>query len=307
MALFVGLGILVSIKSNTSFNGIVISVFLWLWFLFLVPNISVYASQSLVRIQSLDMLRQSLNSYNGEIRAKADEIRKDLPEIGFFWMMRGGDDGHVEIAGSPYSSMNDQRKFQEAYNPLVLENAEKKWQLQREYLGNLYRQERISRFLSFLSPSEVFNHICAVITSTDAGSNISLLDRVRIYRETIVDYFVQNNIFGSFSYFTPQPEDQLFRSWEDLLTFVTGGECKSWAEVNAHEKGSAVIYTVDYPKGKFSSYSPLDLSGFPEFESTKETFNKSVPAMLIEMAVLLILFIGLFWFLFKACIKYDIR
>jgi ABC-type transport system involved in multi-copper enzyme maturation permease subunit len=310
MALFVGLGILVSVKSNSSFNGIVISVFIWLWFLFLVPNISVYASQSLIRIQSLDILRQSMNTYNGELWTKAEEIRKNLPDIGSFWMMQGGDDGHVEIVGSPYTSMNDQRKFQEAHYPLMLENAQKKWQLQHEYLEKLNRQERISRFLSFLSPSEVFNHICAVITSTDAESNTELLDRIRTYRETIIGYFIQNKIFSSFSYFTPQPEDQFYRTWSDLLTFVTGGECKSWDDVNAWSAihGSfAILYKVEYPEGKFSYYAPLDLSGFPKFEENLKNSSKSIIAMLYEIGALVVLFLGLFWFLFKACIHYDVR
>lgn len=82
MAFFIGIGILVSVKSRSSFNGIVISLFLWLWFLFLWPNIATYYAQSNVKIGMLDQLQQSMFQLDLEAGKKRDELKKKYPE---FW------------------------------------------------------------------------------------------------------------------------------------------------------------------------------------------------------------------------------
>ena len=311
MALFIGIGILVSVKSNSSFNGIVVSFFVWLWFLFLWPNISVYASQSFVKIQMLDQLQQSLRVLIDEREKKIEELRRNLPGLGAFWAAAAGDDGYLEIVGSAFTAIDDQRKLQEKSVPLRLDYAQKKWPLQEAYLGKLERQERFARYLSFLSPSELFNHLCSVVCHTDAVSDKKLIDHSRNYRDLLMNYFVQKKIFSSFIFFTPQPENQFYRTWDDLITFVTGGECKSWNDVNewakTHGGSSNVLYKVDYPQGKFTYYKPLDLSDLPKFSQSAMNFRDSMPVVFKETGALLCLFIVLFSLIFNLCIRYDVR
>ena len=137
------------------------------------------------------------------------------------------------------------------------------------------------------------------------------MSMARNYRETVVNYFIQKKIFSSFAYFTPQPEDQFFSTWEDLLTYVTGGACKSWDEVNEwgkmHGGSASILYKVDFPKGKFEYYSSLDLSDFPTFDYHESGFSHSIHIVFMETGMLLIIFIILFWMLYKACIRYDVR
>jgi ABC-type transport system involved in multi-copper enzyme maturation permease subunit len=311
MALFIGIGILVSVKSKSSFNGIVVSFFVWLWFLFLWPNISVYASQSFIKIQMLDQLQQSLRVFDDEQEKKTQELRKNLPGLGMFWNAAAGNDGYLEIVGSAFTAIDDQRKLQEKCGPLRLDYAQKKWQLQEVYLAKLERQERIARYLSFLSPSELFNHLCSVICHTDAESDKKIMENSRDYRDLLMSYFVRNKIFSSLIFFTPQRENEFFRTWDDLITFVTGGECKSWNDVfewgKTHGGSSNVVYKVDYPQGKFTYYKPLDLSDLPKFNQGETNFRDFMPVVITETGVLLCLFIVLFSLIFNVCIRYDVR
>ena len=127
----------------------------------------------------------------------------------------------------------------------------------------------------------------------------------------VINYFVQNKLFSSFKYFTAQPESELYKTWNDLLSFVTGGECKSWDDVNewgkTHGGSSSIIYKINYPQGRFDYYAPLDLSDFPKFNYEGKAFGDTIPSILVEIGTLLVIFLGLFWMLFKACIRYDVR
>jgi ABC-type transport system involved in multi-copper enzyme maturation permease subunit len=311
MASFVGMGILVSVKSRSSFNGIVISLFLWLWFLFLWPNIAIYFAQSNVKIGMLDQLQQSMDQYDQELYKKRDEIAQKLPELYQYWNANGGDDGYIELSGSPLPTMDNNRRLMELFEPIRIEYADKKWALQQEYLDKLENQEKIARYLSFLSPSELFGHISSMICGTGSGSYFELLNQTRIYRDVLIQYFRDNKIFSSFIYFTPQPERSFFKTYDDLLNVVTGGICKNRQELktwmDAHNGSWSVIWTVPYPEGSYSTYPPLDLSALPKFTRYKLGIDKSLPTIFTEAGTLLIIFILLFSLIYNACIKYDVR
>jgi ABC-type transport system involved in multi-copper enzyme maturation permease subunit len=311
MAFFVGMGILISIKNQSSFNGIVISLFLWLWFLFLWPNIAVYYAQSNVKIGMLDQLQQSINLYDQEMYKKRQEITQKLPDLFMYWNANGGNDGYTELSGSPLTTMNDNRRLMELFEPIRIDYADKKWALQQEYLDKLENQEKIARYLSFLSPSELFGHISSMVCGTGNGSYSELLNQTRIYRDVLIQYFRNNKIFSSFKYFTPQPEKSFLNTYDDLLNFVTGGICKTQKELktwmDAHNGSWSVIWTVPYPEGSYSTYPSLDLSALPKFTSYKQDLGKSLPAIFTEVGALVIIFILLFSLIYNSCIKYDVR
>jgi ABC-type transport system involved in multi-copper enzyme maturation permease subunit len=311
MAFFVGMGILVSIKSQSSFNGIVISLFLWLWFLFLWPNIAVYFAQSNIKIGMLDQLQQSMDQYDQELYKKSDEIRKTLPGLGNWWNCNGGDDGYFELSGSAMPTMDAERNLREQFEPLRINYADKKWPLQQEYLEKLERQEKIGRYSSFLSPYEIFGHLSSMICKTGPEAYLELSDQTRIYRDVLIKYFQDNKIFASFKYITPQPEKSFFKNGDDQINFVTGGICKNQQELktwmDAHNGSWSVLWTVPYPEGSYSTYPPLDLSALPKFTRYKQYIDKSLPAIFTEAGALLIIFILLFSLIYNACIKYDVR
>jgi len=311
MAFFVGLGILVSIKSQSSFNGIVISLFLWLWFLFLWPNMATYFAQSSIKIGMLDQLQQSMNQYDEEMYKKVEEIRQTLPGLGNWWNCTGGDDGYFELSGSPWPTMDAERRLREIAEPVRTDYADKKWTLQREYLDKLENQEKIARYASFLSPSEIFCHISSLICATGPAAHLGLLDQARMYRDILMHYFIDKKIFSSFRYITPQPEESFFRTQDEQVNFVTGGICKNQKDLDewmkAHNGSWSVLWTKDYPEGSFSNYPALELSELPKFTKFKPDITVYMRVILVEAGVLLFIFIFLFGIAYNACIKYDVR
>jgi ABC-type transport system involved in multi-copper enzyme maturation permease subunit len=311
MAFFVAIGILVSVKSQSSFNGIVISLFLWLWFLFLWPNIAVYYAQSNIKIGMLDQLQQSMNQYDQEINKKRQELEQKIPGLYNWWNCNGGDDGLFELSGSPLPNMDSERRLREQFEPLRIGYADKKWALQREYIDKLEKQERIARIASFFSPSEIFCHISSMICGTGPAAHLELLNQTRIYRDVLLRYFTDKKIFSSYKYITPQPEQSFFKTQDEQINFVTGGICRTQQELDswmkAHHGSWAVLWTVPYPEGSFSTYPPLDLSELPKFTKFKPDLGRYLPTILTEAGALLFLFILLFGIIYSACIRYDVR
>jgi len=311
MAFFIGLGILVSVKSQSSFNGIVISLFLWLWLLFLWPNIAVYFAQSNVKIGMLDQLQQSINQLDRDMYNKRGEIEKNLPGLYNWWNCNSGDDGLFELSGSPWPTMDAERKLRELFEPIRIDYADKKWALQSEYLEKLKNQEKIARYISFLSPSEVFSHIASLICGTGSNACLDILDQTRIYRDELIQYFNDNKIFSSFKYITPQPEKSFFKTGDDQINFVTGGICKNQQELQAwmeaHNGSWSVLWTKPYPEGSYSTYPPLDLSALPKFTKFKPDIERSLKGIFIEAGALFVIFILLFSLIYNACINYDVR
>ena len=311
MAFFVALGLLVSLKSRSSFNGIVVSLFLWLWFLFVWPNISVYASQSLVRTEMLDQLQQALRNCEKDMLTKKEEITKNLHFYNVCWNCNDGEDEYREVAGSLRRTMEEQRRFKEQYEPIRLAYADKKWQLQRAYLDNLNKQERTARYISFFSPSEIFSHLGSMLCGTSAISQQILYERARNYRETLVNYFVQNKIFASYKYFTPQAESTFLNTWDEQINIASCGECKNGKEFEEwkrkHGGSIDIIYRCPYNDGILENYPPLNISALPIFNQYSLSITSSFPLILMETTVILTLFLILLAMVYKASILYDVR
>lgn len=80
LAVFIFIGILVSTRCKTSVTSLIICLFLWVFFVFVIPNLSVYFANSFVRVQSRDNLTRVVEEMDKELRRKIDDHFKTLPK-----------------------------------------------------------------------------------------------------------------------------------------------------------------------------------------------------------------------------------
>lgn len=92
--------------------------------------------------------------------------------------------------------------------PVMLNNADKKWALQRNYMDGLLRQQQLQQVIAWLSPSELFAQTTEALCRTNAGSFLKYMESVRNYRESVITYFKDQKLFESTTYFTPQPLEE---------------------------------------------------------------------------------------------------
>ena len=298
LMLFILMGMLISALSKSSSVSIVISLLIWIWMLFLVPDIAYYSSQSIYKVPTYDNIRYSLDELDREFENATNDkwgsIQKELNMDGVgHWNWNGGGDGYDEMYGCTYEANEFHRRLNIWREPMRLNYADKKWAFQKSWLDALAKQERIRQMISWLSPSEIFTQISSNLSRTSADTYLTYMEKVREYRETLITYFKDKSLFSSFTYFTPQ-DPKSFVKQADLNAMAESGEI-DWI----HFKVPAT-WGPDY-------YKPLNLDDVPKFNhqmaTSSETFKQSI-GLLIGLLLPGIVFLTAIIIIFM---KYDVR
>ncbi len=315
LAVFVFIGLLVSSRSRTSVTSLVLCLFLWVFFVFLVPNAAANFAGSFVRTDSRDNLDRVLASLDAELQGKISQAQRagGIPEGWSGWWMSGGEDGRLEIYGNSRAEFEADRRRIEISEPLRLQYADKRWALEQAYLASLARQARAAERLAFVSPAGVFRAVASSLCATDLGSHERTMDRARQYRETFIRWLQGKNIFSSFRWFTPTPPES-FRTEDQLIELRTGGEFKTskafwdwhaqqkdkWA---AWQKVAKVKVKGDEPE----DFPYLDLGDMPRFPAVPLRLFAGLRESVLEAGLLLVEIVVLFGLGYVAFLRFDVR
>ncbi|HAQ64511.1 MAG TPA: hypothetical protein DCR43_01425 [Bacteroidales bacterium] len=298
LMVFILLGMVISAWSKKSSTAIVVSLLAWVWLLFLVPDIAYYSSQSVSKVAPYDNVLYSLDELDRVFREKTDEkwgeIQKQMGLDGIgHWNWSGGYDGYDELYGCTWETNEFHRRLNAWREPARLDNADKKWTFQKEWLDGLQRQERTRQVMSWLSPSEIFQQIASSLCRTSPESYLNYMQRIREYRATLIAYFHGKKLFESFSYFTQQ----------DPKTFLTIAKTQQMEEEGFFDSKNFKV--PPYWEGSY--YLPLNLDDVPKFTFQKQNAAGSLKASLGLVVGLLSLGIALFLVVIGVFQKYDVR
>jgi ABC-type transport system involved in multi-copper enzyme maturation permease subunit len=315
LAVFIFIGLFISARSKTSVTSLVLCLFVWVFFIFIVPNLSSYIAESFVRVQSRDNLNRVLEDLNKEFsRTKSDRYKaQSIPETYNLWRSSSGLDGYEETYGNSRTEFEAQRRRSAISEPLRIEYADKKWAHQEAYLESLAHQARVAEKLSAISPAGVFRIIAAAVCSTDKRSHENEMDRIRQYREAFIRYLQSKNIFASFRYITPAlPET--FLTEDQLIEKRTGGEFKTaqayyaWAGQQNYNRASWLKLSKNkVPGDEPSDFPYLDASDMPVFQERPKSLLSGLESSILNIALLIIESILLFYIGYVAFIRYDVR
>ena len=309
--IFLLIGLFVSTRTRSSSTSIVLCLFAWVLFVFIIPNLSVYAAQSLIKTESQDNLRISMNELDEEYE---QECREYSNRIGYdsgrgVGSSRGLGDGHLELAGQSPEFMEGQRQLCTYSEPLRIDYADKKWVLQKRQLDKLDFQRRLAETISFVSPSEMFRLIASALCRTDVKSHYLFLETVTRYRDSIISFFKDEKLFSSFVYFTRQDPDT-FMPEEEYLSIMTDGKVKTFDELMAlatsPDFDPATMKNVEIPGEPFKK-PPLDLSNVPQFHWEPLSIGGELRKISIKLTAMILAGIVLFYLSFISFIRYDVR
>jgi ABC-type transport system involved in multi-copper enzyme maturation permease subunit len=294
---FVFLGGLISSRCKSSTASIIVNLFVWCFLLFLLPNAASYLGKNITKTDDYRQLNFNLQQIDYEFQTQQmEEVRKTLTDeglqlTGWNYCMGGDVDGCNKVLFTPRASMEYERRQKEIVNPILLANCDRKWALQQDYLQQVYRQEKTVRYLSCLSPAEIFKQVAALLCRTEMSNEVSFMNQVRLFQDMYYGYFMQNRIFSSYAYFTMNKESEIPESWE-----AASAMANTWKETARPES------TFD-----FSSFPFLDTSHLPRFAYIQPTLGNDLNTQLYLLAGILMVCILLFWFSFVSFIKYDVR
>jgi hypothetical protein len=139
------------------------------------------------------------------------------------------------------------------------------------------------------------------------------MDRIRQYREAFIRYLQNKNIFASFRYFTPAPPET-FLTEDQLIDKRTGGEFKTvqafdaWASQQKDARAPWLKLSKNIiPGAEPSDYPYLGVNDLPASQEPPKSLFSGLESSILNIALLLIESILLFYTGFVAFIRYDVR
>jgi ABC-type transport system involved in multi-copper enzyme maturation permease subunit len=296
LSFFIFLGSYISSKAKTSSSSLIINLFIWCFLLFLLPGVMSYLGKNIVKSQNYSIVKLNTGDIDGEFWKKYAEIQKQVEkETGTQGhscnVCAGWNYGSIMMCFTPLEFMKLERRMHELVAPTVLDYATKKWQLQQAYLQQLYRQQKVIKYLSCLSPSEILKYVSASLCKSDMESHVDFMDKARNYRNQFFTWYKEHGIYSSYSYFSPTKESEIPKNWEEANAAY--GRWQSEAKPES---------TFDLSSLGFVSTTEL-----PRFVYTDRNIISGLADQLWIFAALIAACIVLVWVTFRSFLKYDIR
>lgn len=160
-------------------------------------------------------------------------------------------------------------------------------------MDKLERQIRLRHRFSRFSPLQIFQETAQHICRTSPENYLSYMDEVRNYRQEVWNYFIENRLFGSYSYFTTQQE-------EDFMTEQKMDESfRKYEQLSEEEKTMAIQKMENRPK--------LNTQELPRFTQQTANIPEQIKAcsnafLFFTLTSLLLIYVTI-----KIAVRYDVR
>lgn len=287
VVIFILLGMFISSMVRQSSTAIIISLLVWIWFLFLIPGIASYSAKSFVKIGLYDNIQFAFNdmeySLFKEYIEKNDETLKILKSSSISnWNVNSENDAKIINYGGNYTTGDYYSIIYPWLIQRFIDYADKKWPIQKDYYDGLVRQEKVQQYLATLSPSEIFLQLSSSLCHSNAEAHLNYMEGIRKYRETVIKYFEDKKIFESSLWFTPHGLENYLSNEEYQEKMKLYENCKTDEEFKLFYKSLPKEWNPE-------NYQALNLDDFPRFDSKNKGYSMNVA--LSRFAFLL--FIGL--------------
>jgi len=295
LSFFVFMGSYISSKAKSSSSSLIINLFIWCLLIFLLPNAMSYLGKNMVKTENYAMVKLNLADITTDFWKKHDELNKKVHDEGLNgegWnICSGWNYGPVMLCFTAKPSMQYERRMHELTAPMVLDYADKKWRIQKHYLDRLYLQQKVIKYLSCLSPSEIMKHIAASLCRTDMETHVDFMNQACNYRNEFYDYYKKNKIYSSYQYFSPHKESEIPKNGEDAQKMF-----EHW-KTTANPKSTFDLATLGY----------VNTSALPRLIYKEKDIQSGLSDQLWLITGLLISCILLVWITYRSFIKFDIR
>jgi ABC-type transport system involved in multi-copper enzyme maturation permease subunit len=293
------LGLVISCLARSSTTALILGLFLWVIFVLVIPNASAYLASHLSPIESA-------KEYNAKIEVVADQCDDEIDELTED-IKGGGMQSNAPGAFNQIYVMICDKAFTEVHQkeysvtePIKTKYLDKISQVRQAHFKSLIRQKRLSDNIASGSPITLYKNSMSVLAGTDIGNFEHFTNKVRVYRNQVMDYIsVKTNNFSSPSYFTTCKEGDHKKLMELYQPYLA-------AESEA-EKAERLEVVRNWYNQMMEQTPSLGLHDFPRFAyeppSIAETFQKTIP----DLGLLLFFNVLLFSISFVAFLKYDVR
>lgn len=278
------IGALISSLTHRAVTSLAMSLFIWVVLAIALPNLGDYIASRLKEVEPAYTVQNRIENIQNEFReTRKGFFEKNSPESWTMW----GSTERFRIANKEYVD------FMKIYIPFIeekrRENADKVYAVKKEYLDRLLEQADIVNNLTIFSPVRLYDLISSRLARTDINDYLDYLEQSRIYREQILQYYDDRNLYHNQRFFTilePGPETEItieeYRKnrtrWDNLLE-----------------------------KYNWDTYPPINLNDFPRFNFRPAALIDSIYGTLPYIAFLIFFILALFAITYFSFVRYDVR
>jgi ABC-type transport system involved in multi-copper enzyme maturation permease subunit len=309
------IGLLFSCLAGRSAISLVLALFFWVLTVVVIPNAGVYLA---TQIRPLEAGEQTVNQrelIHQEFRSKYENIRRNrIPgEGGPQNDIGAGAFGRSFTLVASRGALERHKRQKPLLETLNMKYADKLWQVEYNYLNNLFRQKRVTDCLSRVSPISIYGNAVSVLAGTDLAASRHFMERARTYRSEVIDYIrSKTNDFSLPSYFTRCREGDWEKYERELALNEQYQQYKKAMDVaeqagNGDEKWKIWHAMREWQARKAQIEIPsLDLQDLPQFIYEPRASN-SLQRAIPDLGLLIFLNVLFFSLSFAAFARYDVR
>ena len=288
------IGLLFSCLMRRASISLVLGLFVWVVFVVVIPNVSVYLANYLRPTEAKEKMGVEVRALGTERDNKIKDLTKTL-RTGGNQSFGVGAFGKVFVLFCDKLLLDDYRKKYTLSEPVKIRYADKIFEVQQQYLGGLMKQKYLARTVAQISPVTVYESLMSALAGTDLANLEHFRNRVKLYTNEVVEYIrSKTENFSSPSYFTPTKEEDHSEMIKEANQIIRRGanileEYRKWETQKLRQ-------------------TPLpNLEDLPRFTCGPESFARTLRRAISH--VMLLLFINALFFTlsFVAFLKYDIR
>ena len=296
LSLFISTGLLVSSLVKRAAISLIWLLFIWVFIVFIQSNLGSYLASSVVSLPPREQIESAQSEAWEDLYREGTKLDSLI---------------RVEVPGNPwYSYHTDSWPFYHCFDgnypglygyvlrtrriqPLFVDGAEREWQIYKnDYHSHLEKQLTWQNRFDKVSPAALFKRITALMSRTSIQDHEVYLDQARIYRQTFLTYWIdERKLFSDNAnlYFTRQTMDQIMNA-----------DYEERRRLSREGVEGIKFYGPD-------DYDPLDMTGHPQFIYQPASLGRSFQLVLLDMVILIILTVLLFYFSSVAFNRFDVR
>ncbi len=314
-SIFLLLGLFISSRTSRSSVSLMLSLFIWVFVVLIIPNGSFHIAKQLYPIPSVKEIDDEIKALNQERDANAEKQISQLPpqkfEVNMIYNTR--EDGGVCVIGNPKERYDWMLEETSIRDNLRIEYATRKGDILRRYVDALVKQRQLANWIATLSPAFLFQDASETLAGV-SGTNVErFMHDVRLYRSQFIDYLWQKRDSHPYRYITPDDETQI-KPLDAWISYWTNGRYVSFDDLSRKRTANEFVndFLNAFDRTKMTKLSPdhfppLDLSDLPEFRFSTPSISETFSATLSRIVVILLMNALLFYLSYRSFINYDAR
>jgi ABC-2 type transport system permease protein len=273
LALMLLLGLLISLRARSSSRALMISVFLWLVTIIVLPQVAWTVAGGLV-----DTREEASRAESRERELAAEESHR-LSAAFARHPLRRAFNGHTAIsyAKGPHRAVRHRNGSASYYDALQeyyglevrsgIQQAQRVYKAQREYEERLRKGERLGFWLAAASPAVLLDRVSESFAGTSLEDYDAFLAECRRHRLALLAFLERRSAFRTWRWFTDDSPERL-HPWPQFLGLRPEEVDAARVHTLFNRLSSAEIQPKLRLQRSAAEADParrLDLSGLPQF------------------------------------------